>query len=493
MFIELDRKIPVYAVMTSFFVGIMSLLFIFFASFSTNALAKTPNSPQLTKRINAVLANFNEDVNIGIVVQNSKTEQVLYQKHADRHFTPASNQKLFTAFAALRYLGRDFKYQTQFFADLSKRQNNVLNDHVYLKFSGDPLLTLSQLDNLMGALTRAGIQTINGKFIIDDTAFDAITMSPGSAWDDENYCFGAPVSALIVDHNCASAKLIPAKRLGELVELEFTEQPQFIKFINHITTAAADTKDCTVDVRRINHTTYSLSGCIKADSIDETVDVAVAQPRIFMNTVITYLLNKNHITVRQGLEYGKVNSSLPPLAIQESPPLSALIKVMLKDSDNLIANVLFKQMGALYRHETGTWQNGREAMQFILSRELAMDITKVVMVDGAGGSRYNFITPQQVNGLLNKIYHDVDYAEFADDLPISGVDGSLKDRMKTPETKGRIRAKTGTETGVTALSGYVETPQQGLLSFSIMINGFASSPEKYKALEDQICAVLVFL
>src|SRR5262249_15998861 len=144
----------------------------------------------------------------------------------------ASNQKLFTAWAALNYLNPNFVYQTQLFTDITKLLNGILYDHVYLKFSGDPTLTFAQLDHLISTLATAGVTQVNGNFIIDDTAFDDVSLSPGSAWDDQDFCFGSPTSSLTFDHNCVSATLAPATVLNKIATLSFPSQPQFMQFIN---------------------------------------------------------------------------------------------------------------------------------------------------------------------------------------------------------------------------------------------------------------------
>jgi D-alanyl-D-alanine carboxypeptidase len=279
-------------------------------SFAANKTANVPQS--LDKKITKVISDFKEDINIGMIIQDATTGKILYQQHADRYFMPASNQKLFAAFATLRYLGKDFTYKTHLYLDTAKIQNGILQDNIYLQFSGDPTLTIAQLEQLLNKLAQAGIKRIEGNIIIDDTAFDQVTMSPGTTWDDQDFCYGS-----------------------------------------------------------------------------------------------------------------------------------------------------------------------------------LLEMPKATLFDGAGGSRYNFITPRQILILLRKIYLSTDGASFIAALPIGGVDGSLKDSMQSSEIKGKIYAKTGTMRGVTALSGFLETKRKHTLIFSIMMNGFVDLPAKYKVLEERLCEALI--
>lgn len=447
---------------------------------------------QLHKNIDNTLKNFGENINIGILVQDAKTGKVLYKRNADRYFMPASNEKLFTAYAVLESFSPDFIYQTRLFVDKAKIKEGVLHDNIYIQFSGDPRLTDEQLEQLLGSLVQAEIKQIKGGVVIDDTAFDRVAMSPGTTWDDKDFCWGAPVSALIINQNCANATLVPATRPGQPAKLELPAYPQPIRFINQVITQAPTTKDCVIKIKSESNKTYTISGCIKTKAEPQNVAMAISEPRANTRLLVNYLLKKNHIKVSKKIEFRKFNSSsTEAFAKQDSLPYKSLITTMLKESDNGIAQSLFKTIGASYAHEPGSFTNGNEAVRAILAKSLSLDFPPTTLIDGSGASRYTFITPQQIVILLQKVFLSDHAAYFISSLPVSGVDGTLKDRMKDPLTQGKVHAKTGSMTAVYSLSGYLETKTKRTLIFSIMINGFVDSAEKYKALEDKLCAVLI--
>lgn len=444
----------------------------------------------LTEKLNKILTDFNENLNIGIVVKNLTTGQVYYRRNADRYFTPASNQKLFTAFAALHYLGANFTYQTRIFANIKKIENGTLNDNVYLQFSGDPTLSLQQLEGLISFLDQAGIKRINGSIIVDDTAFDDMVMSPGTTWDDKQFCYGAPVSSLILEKNCVTALLKPASQSGIPAELILPAQPQFIRFINQTITTLPSITDCSLDLNDVNDSTYKISGCVKNTDGVRKLLMSIRNPHVYLESAISYLLTKHQITVTQGILYQKMNSSDNALAAAVSLPLTHLMTLMLKESDNLIANSLFKTIGSYYSHTSGSWKNGSEAIRAILAISLQIDGKKIMLVDGDGASRYNFVTPQQIMALLQKIYLLSNKEVIISALPISGLDGTLRDRMKDEDLQGKIHAKTGSLTGVSSLSGYIETKDKHIIAFTILLNGFVGSANKYRNLEDTICKAI---
>ncbi len=471
--------------------SLLSVISLHAASLTESSNSEVPASNLIESQLLQVLKRTGDELNVGIVVENAVTGQVLYSKNADRYFMPASNQKLFTAFAALQYLGPTFTYQTQLFADLKKLSNGILYDHIYIKFSGDPTLTITQLNQLLQSLTEAGVHRINGSIIIDDTAFDHTGMSPGTSWDDQSYCFAAPVSAMILDHNCVSAAVKPAAKPGRNAQIILPEHPQFMRFINQVTTAAADSDYCQPHADQNQEMAITLSGCIKAGDTPKSFILPIHNPRAYVQTAILYALNHQMVMTTHDIQYAKVPAEVPMIASVKSEPVQTMVTTMLKNSDNLIANALFKTIGEHYLQKQGSWRTGSEAIRQILANALSNDYAKLPLVDGAGTSRYNFVTPKQLVNLIRAVSLQPYHAAFLTSLPIAGVDGTLRDRMKDPALYSRVFAKTGSMTAVTSLAGLLQTKNQQTLIFSILINGFVESEQKYKLLEDHICKILV--
>jgi D-alanyl-D-alanine carboxypeptidase/D-alanyl-D-alanine-endopeptidase (penicillin-binding protein 4) len=470
---------------------IFLLIMIILTSSPLFVFAKQKSHNSTSNDINKLLKEYDDTFSIGILIKDLTTGKLVYSKNAEHYYMPASNEKILTAFAALLYLGEDFTYKTQLFADINKIQNGVLNDNIYLKFSGDPTLTSTQLDNIINSLTQAGITHINGDVIIDDSAFDQGNISKGSTWDDMEYCWSAPVNAIIVDRNCSKLTLTPATSPDRLAEISLPKYPQSIEFTNNVATQAQTYTNCLVTINRTNATTYTINGCITTSDKPRNIERAIDKPRANIQSILTHLLNINKITGPYNFKFDKINNTQKLLASENSPPLSTLVKTMLKDSDNIIANSIFKTMGLIYSNDSGSFQNGSDAVRDILSKSISLNIPKTTLIDGNGGSRYDFLTPQQIVALLQYAYSFKHAAIFIQALPISGTDGTLKDRMKSLTTLRKVAAKTGTATAVSTLSGYLETRKKHTLVFSIMVNGFVDLPSKYQGLQDGICETLI--
>ncbi|CAN5316817.1 D-alanyl-D-alanine carboxypeptidase/D-alanyl-D-alanine-endopeptidase [soil metagenome] len=443
------------------------------------------NQADATNAINTILARFGEDINIGIMVKNLKTNQIVYAKNADSYYVPASNQKILTAYTALSLLGSNFTYQTKLFADVTKISNNTLNDNVTLKFSGDPELTFTHLDTLLKSLSKGGVHTIKGKFIIDDGDFDNNYWPPGGAYDDHTACFGAPISTVIINRNCVGFQLY-ATRANQPANVSGAAT-QLVNINNQVTTETSN-KTCVPQLQSQADNNYILSGCVRRGA-HMSVGIVVQNPHLYAQSVLRYLLKKNQITVSDGVSFGSINPQTPLFVVHKSRPLGALVTRMLKRSDNIIANALFKTIGFAYNHSQSTWENSGQAMQAILSKDVGIQFADHAFIDGAGLSRYNHITPAQITAILQRAYQQ--YAvipEAVTGLPIAGVDGTLAGRMS--QVARKVRAKTGSEISVCSLSGYIFTRNNQVLSFSILINGFVGPLHKYRLLEDKICIVL---
>ena len=203
-----------------------------------------------------------------------------------------------------------------------------------------------------------------------------------------------------------------------------------------------------------------------------------------------YLL-KNEL-MEKGIEViGDVVPGTVPLdartvARHLSPPLANIIKSMNKPSDNWIAELLFKAIGAEVMGEPGTWQKGRDAVNEFLE-EITGEPPGHRFVDGSGLSRYNLINAELLTQLLVYMYQNFELMpEYLASLPIAGVDGTLMNRMQGVSAENVLRAKTGTLSGVSALAGYTTTADGEVVAFGILISHYVGSATPARDIQDQI-------
>ncbi len=149
-----------------------------------------------------------------------------------------------------------------------------------------------------------------------------------------------------------------------------------------------------------------------------------------------------------------------------------------------------KTLGAQLGHAPGTAGQGLTVIKQFFN-EFKVDTTTFRLEDGSGLSRYNLIAPSQLVALLQTMHEDFTVqAEFKTSLPIAGVDGTIKNRMKDTPAEGKLRAKTGSLSGVSTLSGYTTTADGEQLAFSMMMSHFVGSSRKIRAVQDKIGALI---
>ena len=199
----------------------------------------------------------------------------------------------------------------------------------------------------------------------------------------------------------------------------------------------------------------------------------------------TTLLQKG-IEVNGQVIIGTVPSEARIITTHLSPPLADIIKMMNKPSDNWIAELLFKTIGAEVKGEPGTWKKGRDVIAEFLG-EIMEETPAHRFVDGSGLSRYNLLNAELLTKLLVYMYNNFELMpEFMASLPIAGVDGTLINRMQGMYAEKVLRAKTGTLSGVSALAGYTKTADGEVLTFGILISHYVGSATTARGIQDKI-------
>lgn len=444
---------------------------------------------KVNKGINYLLASAKDKADIGIIVQSMKSGAIVYQKNADQLLLPASNQKIFTAYAALQQLGPEFKYKTQLLTDASTINNGVINGNLYMRFDGDPELDVKVINQMVASLSQQGIHTITGNFYVDASRFDDQGVAPGTLDSDIRYCYGAPTSAAIINHNCASLRLLPARKVGQLAQVTPLVDVPLPVYNNVVTKAMA--KACPLRLAESSDGKYILNGCVKPHSKPIGLSFAVRDAKVYSEQIIRSLLQQHQIRVAGVSERNPNNLPLKILTSHESRPMKDLVYDMMKKSDNIIANALFKTLGAHRFNQPGSWENSGQAMRSVFAQNHIQFPVSAQIMDGSGLSRENRVSAAEILQVLKSAYHNpMLAANFIPALPVSGINGTLKRRMNDVHMAGKVKAKTGTMKGVSSLSGYVEATNHEVYAFSIVVNSRRGWMGNYRVLEDKICRFL---
>jgi D-alanyl-D-alanine carboxypeptidase/D-alanyl-D-alanine-endopeptidase (penicillin-binding protein 4) len=424
---------------------------------------------------------------VGVYIKSMKYGDVLYGRNIHQPLTPASTLKVLTAEAALIYLGPLYRFSTQLLTDAKQVKDGVLQGNVYIVLGGDPTLTFNDLLDLLSALSNEQIRAIAGNVYIDNTAYDQNFYGPNWAMEDKSYCYGAPISASIINRNCIFFK-ITSSSSGHLAQIVTSSRYFYPAIKNGVVTKREGTRACSVRLSAGSDSRVDIDGCIPVGRA-LGVSYVVSDVPEYTRALFSSLLNRFNIKVYGSITFGQAKETLFLLGSHASKPLRLLINDMLKKSDNIIAGAIFKKLGQLYMHRPGSWETGGQAVTQILSRHAGMNAKGARILDGSGLSPSNLTTPAQMMSVLNYAYHHAETSEeFISALPIAGVDGTLKHRMTNIPRK--VRAKTGTITGVVGLAGFAVSADKEPLAFVILINGNKGLSWRYKEMEDKIALIL---
>ena len=438
-------------------------------------------------------------MSIGVKVASPVTGRVLFSRHSDGLFHPASNTKLFTAMGVLRTMGPDYRYMTSVFADGDAyASGDTLYASLYLLGRGDPLLESAHLDSLAAIVAEwCGSRVLAGDVVIDDAYLDGIPYGEGWMWDDVQYSYSASLNALAVNGNSVRIAVSPGASVGAPVTVRVEPPTAAVTFeVRAVTTADASPDTADAEPLRVERdwparsNRITVTGHLRAGADERVFYRSVEEPGLYAGRLFRDRLHARGIRVTGTVRRGVTPTSAQALATWSSPVTGALAR-LLKDSSNLTAELLVKTMGRHVTGETGTAAGGLDALRGVLADYIGLDPAAYRFADGSGLSWYNYVSPDQIVDLLTAAYHDSAVGgSFREALPIAGVDGSLRNRMKGTAAMGNLRAKTGTLTGVSCLSGYVNTRDGEPLVFSIMMNNFVGPASTARRTQDEIGVLL---
>jgi len=430
---------------------------------------------------------------VGLVVRTVDGD-IVYSHASDRRQQPASNAKLLTSAAALDVLGPDYRFQTTA-QTTGRRHGPVLHGDLYLKGTGDPTMLAADYDTLAAQVAATGLTVVTGKLVADDTWFDDVRLGASWAWDDEPYSYDAQVSALTAspDTDYDAGSVIVKVAPGPNGKATVTTEPptDYVTIASTAVTGPAGSAN-TISVDRPHGTnTFTVTGSIPADATPTSDWMAVWDPTGYAAALFRAALGRHGVRVLGPTTRAAVPANATTVATRQSMPLRELLTPFLKLSNNLHAEILVKAMGRATRNQ-GTWSAGLAAVSDRLPA-YGIDPARLSLRDGSGLSRMDQVSPDQLATLLGAARGRPWFSDWYSALPIAGesdrmVGGTLRSRMHGTPAEGNVHAKTGSLTGVSALSGYVTTANGQQWVFSMVSNNAIGV--NLKGLEDTVAVRL---
>lgn len=456
--------------------------------------------PSLKSRIDRIVERPAFDAGFwGIEVRSLTTGKVLYARNPRKNMKPASTAKLLVTAAALDAFGPDERFRTTVEAAGAPDSQGTLRGDVFLVGRGDANLSgrfndghiTAAFEEMADALVRAGVRRIDGRIVGHEGLFKGDRRGEDWGWEDLVWWYGAEVSALSFNDNCADLRLAPGERVGEAARVERNPPSRYYSVVSTVTTSPAGAEEDLTLRRDPGSNVVRLSGTYPLGEKAWVNSVALEDPALYASTVFSEVLAAKGVSVGSGV--ATTSEALPAglrvLAEHLGPPLSQVIQAVNKPSQNLHAEILLRMLGARIKGE-GTAEAGHAAVVDFL-RRIGVTGETSSLRDGSGLSRSDLIPPHDLVDLLVGMDRHPYAAVFRDSLPIAGTDGSLRHRMKGTRAEGRIVAKTGSIRNVSAIAGYATTLGGERLALAILANHHTGPSREVVAAIDEIGQLLV--
>ncbi|MBM4037939.1 MAG: D-alanyl-D-alanine carboxypeptidase/D-alanyl-D-alanine-endopeptidase [Planctomycetes bacterium] len=434
----------------------------------------------------------------GVCAMDLAAEDWLFEHNADELLIVASNNKLATTAAALELLGPDFAFRTTVGAWGKVQADGALAGDLVLIGRGDPNISgrlygakpTAVLEEWARAVAQAGIRSVRGGILADDTYFDRQHLHPG--WPQGQYqaWYSAPIGALSFNDNCVLVVVKPGARPGDPALATTDPATSYVELVNTCSTSRARVGDNRVLVhRRAGENRIFISGGIRCQGAPFTAWITAHDPALYTAAAFADVLRARGIPVSGPARLLTPPLKIEPAALREITTTTSTLKdsvvVANRNSQNFYAEQILKTLGR-ERAGKGTWAAGAEVVEKFLR---AAKVTGTFdYTDGSGLARANRFSTRQLVQLLHYAHGRRWGALYRSSLAEPGQEGTLSRRLDG--LKGKLFAKTGYIGGVSALSGYVEARGERLLAFSILINDFRCSLADVRSLQDELVARL---
>ncbi|MDJ0511337.1 MAG: D-alanyl-D-alanine carboxypeptidase/D-alanyl-D-alanine-endopeptidase [Crocosphaera sp.] len=398
----------------------------------------------------------------GILVKTLDNQSTLYNLNAQKNFIPASNVKLLTTAAALIKYGSKYQVQTPIYAQGLSPNLTTLK----VVGQGDPTLTSQQLETLAQQLKNQKIQRID-TLIVEDNSLENKSINPTWEWEDIQFYYATAVNRLILNENAVILTLNP-QTIGEQLKLEWSDPiaAKQWQIDNKTITERENTPDTVSINRNFEKPLLTIIGSLAINSKPDIFGMTVVNPgKYFLNSLEFYLKKEGIKVNNSEVVYGESRiNNLVKITEIKSEPLQDIITKTNQESNNLYAESLLN----LLKNENSENSNIEQLKETLT--DLGLDANLYQLKDGSGLSRHNLVTPETLVNLLILMTKTPEASIYRNSLAMGGVNGTLKNRFKDTIIERKIQAKTGTLSGNSSLSGYINPPNYPPLAFSIIVN-----------------------
>lgn len=409
-------------------------------------------------------SEINDSALISVSFKEVKTGKVAFKLNEEKPMNPASIQKVLTYLPSVDVLKKDYEFKTQLYKDKS--------GNLYLKLGADPYLTTRELKYLLLELRGKNISTTKA-FFIDDSILDEFEWGEGWQWDDDLNPKMAKFSAYNIDKNLLNVNIRPTT-MGAPADINLNIfYPT--SFMNNVLTG----DKTSITLARKNYISPDVINADGTVSLETDIKIPVNHPRRYFIFRMEECLRNQKFDYYGNFKRAKIPQDAVLIG-EVKHPLSTATSDILKKSDNMVAETVFKIAGGKYAQGTGSIESSIE-MFHEYYKNLGVSTDHIKIVDGSGVSKNNLVTANFMSEVLVKEFNKDNF-----DLTIFAApnEGTLTDRMLY--FKDKLYAKTGTLTSISSIAGYLTAKSGKTYAFCIIINDANSKSSDMKSFEEYL-------
>lgn len=452
------------------------------AAAQPRALAPVPaaHAQALAKALNDILKPLEKEALVGAYIWDAVDQKPLYELNADRLMLPSSCEKVIPAMAAFAAVGPQAQLQTRILSPQPLPKEGTLKGPLVLSFAGDPELRTSHIKKLFSDLKAQGLNSWEGPLYLE-SPWSVRPFGDGWMMEDTCECYAPAVSPAFLDENKIVVRVDPAHVTKGRAEVSI-QGPQVYKVKSQVHVKANASGLLTT---KFQGGRLIVSGSVHPKSAIQTFSVPVSDPEIFIARSLKTLLYEVGI-IHKGPILWKSTSKKEwfTLAYRDSASIQKISASALKDTINPKAEALFLAAATRHTKQPHSWEAAGKAVCELIKKHYNVDLSKAVINDGSGLSRYNLISPKQFVELLKAATLKPYFPEFKKSLAINAEKGTLRYRLGEPALRKRIYGKTGTMTGSCCVTCYLERSDGRRLIAFIGFSNYKKSATFYRGQQD---------
>ena len=431
-----------------------------------------------------------EGSSVGIAVYDLTAGRTLYTHQAEKLSRPASTMKLLTAITALSRPEADEPFRTEVWHD-GVIERDTLKGNLYVVGGFDPEFDDEAMDSLVSQIVSSSFSVVEGQVYGDVSMKDSLYWGSGWAWDDTPAAYQPYLSPLMFCKGTVEVTVLPAALQGDKAVVLCHPRSSYYELDNQARTRVPGAGRLTVTRNWLSNGNRLLVSGNVTGVRKETLNLFDSSA-FFMHTFLERLLARG-VTVSPTYAYAALpadSGKVARLACWETS-IQQVLNQLMKESDNLNAEALLCRLGAQAseKKQVAAEDGIVEIMKLI--RRLGKNPNQYKIADGCGLSNYNYLSPALLVDFLKYAYsHTEVFRKLYKSLPVGGVDGTLKHRMKKAPAFRNVHAKTGSFTAINTLAGYLRQKNGHEVAFAIMNQNILSAA-RARAFQDKVCEVLI--